>query len=156
MTRRSDVLLSLIPIPFGLCLPTLLAFWVHSNRLRTSWVKAIQAVASDFNQPIFDSLALATAILLPPFVLLATISFFSNANGRRLLGLVLLGLTLICSVQIPLTIRMFKRIPEGEAEFSWIFYIGTTIMSLAVLAFGMFLVWVYRGAKQKAEASLWR
>jgi hypothetical protein len=151
MTKRSEVLLSLLPIPFGMCLPTLLAFWVHSHRLQRSWVEAAYAVASDFNQSIFESLAFPTAVYLPPFIVLATICFFSNTSGRRLLGLLALGLTLICSVQIPYTIRLFKRIPEGEAEFIWTAYIVLTGLTLAVLGFGMFVVWIYQSVKRKAE-----
>ena len=108
-------------------------------------------MVSDYYRPLGDSLALTTALHLPPFIVLAIICFFARTTRRKLIGLLVLGLALICLVQIPITIRMLKRILEGEAEFVAAVYVTNSLMSMALLALGMFIAWICRNATRTAE-----
>src|SRR4051812_25662999 len=110
MTKASRSFWSLIPIACGVILPPLVAFWVNSQGLGGLSITATEAVLSDYSRPLGESLALTTLFQLPPFVVLALICFNARTTRGKLLALMACGLVLIGVVEIPVTVRILRRI----------------------------------------------
>ena len=100
------------------------------------------AVIADYSRPFGDSLAVTTTHEMLPFLFLTVICFIVSKWWTRchIIALLLTGLALICAIQIPLTIRMLKRIPDGEAEFIEVFYVFISFVTTAVLITGLGLL----------------
>jgi hypothetical protein len=129
----------LAPLAAAFLSPPALAFWVESHRFRLPFTDALRAVISDYSRPLSDSLWVTTFYQLPPFLLLAVaLGFLARRLAARHIALVcFVGLTLIFLIQVPMTIRVLKRIPDGEAEFAQILYVGVSLVSGALVGFGL-------------------
>jgi hypothetical protein len=129
----------LAPLAAAFLLPPALAFWVDSHRLHRPFSEAFRGVIGDYSRPFGDSLWVTTFYQLPPYLLLAVALGFlaRRLSTQRIAVVCLLGLALIFLVQIPMTVRVLKRIPEGEAEFVQILYVMVSLFSGALVSFGL-------------------
>ncbi len=125
------------PFAASFLLPPALQLWVESHRFRLPLTDAFHAVIIDYSRTSGDSLWVTTFYQLPPFLLLAALLLFfaRRLSALRLAALSLSGLALICLVQIPMTIRILKAIPAGEAEFVEFRYLLISVLSVFLLCF---------------------
>lgn len=153
LNLKKRLLLVSCPIVCGLCLPSLVAFWVFSDSEKGRWSQVLANILGGRVRIVDEDLLLPTLLHLPPFIILAIICSLARASERSLVRLLLFGLVLISVIQVPIMSRMFKRMQEGEAEFVAAVWLTNALMSTAFLAIGMFIVWGVNSYRSRSGAT---